>query len=102
MGTAAAACRSLGSPESAGLKYSLPARRFVRMSNITEAKMEINESNRIVAAILAAGLIRDKKEGFSGTNTAPTVFDAIALYGQCLEQLALKQGQPKIPGQMFF
>jgi hypothetical protein len=64
--------------------------------------MELNESNRIVAAILAAGLLHHTREKFTQKDAAPDVFDAVTAYGQCLEQLYQRQQKPKMPGTMYY
>lgn len=58
--------------------------------------MELEESNRIVAAILTAGLLPQTKDSFSGG--APTMMNAVTLYGQCLSWLRHQQRGQQVPG----
>jgi hypothetical protein len=55
--------------------------------------METDQLNRIIAAILAAGLLRPHKDALSGAEVEPSCYSAVETYRQCLRTLRERQSQ---------
>ena len=55
------------------------------------ATMDLQDSNRMVAAILAAGMLHHTRQKYMDNHAAPDAADAVTTYAQCLYLLRQRQ-----------